>query len=94
MKEVLTIAYYVVLVSMFYKIYVIYKHILKVNNEFKTNCLEQERLKSSLVNCAPEIENAPMAPQYDVQFIRYQSKQLIIAIVLIIISFWINGFVL
>jgi len=91
----LNVIYYLSLIYMWYKVYLIVKHQLKKNKEHtqqQATILAQENELSN-----PEINNGEVlstVPQYDAEYMKKHGKELLIAIAFTILVLLIKGFVL
>ena len=91
MNNVVTIVYYIALAFMFYKIFIIVRYVLKTNENFR---IAQKLNETSQEINAVDKANDVSKPEYDIQFIRKNGKFAIAALVIAMVTIFINGFAL
>jgi len=75
---------------MFYKIFIILRYVLRTTEKFRQ---EQFKVDQSNETDVPKGEyNAFQKPEFDTNFVRKHAKQAIVALVITIITIFLNGF--
>lgn len=96
---IVNVIYYLSLFFMWYKIYLISRHLLKTNKEHvqkRLSTKEENDIHENKITKKTDNEDKEyLSPiQYDKLFIRKHGKDLLIAVVICIITLFITGFVL
>jgi len=93
-KIAINVIYYAIVFYMWYKIYLIMKHLMKINKAHsrQQNFVASEQNGDLSLDKADN--NTTPAPQYDSMYIRCQGKKVLIAIATIIGVLIIKGFVI
>jgi hypothetical protein len=92
MHNVINIVYYISLFLMFYEIFIIVRYVLQTTEKFRK---EQLNLKETTGNdVEKEALDSTRKPEFDTIFVRKHGKLVIIALIISLVTIFINGFAL